>query len=68
MKTKFHNMWIINAYGPTEEKVEDIEDDFYQIVGHIYNALLQMTLHSSHHITLHHIGDFNAKIEKEESW
>jgi hypothetical protein len=34
MKTKF-NMWVINAHGPTEEKVEDIQDDFYQTLEHI---------------------------------
>jgi hypothetical protein len=41
MKTKFHNMWIINAHGPTEEKVVDIKDDFYKTLEHIYNALPQ---------------------------
>jgi endonuclease/exonuclease/phosphatase family metal-dependent hydrolase len=59
MKTKFHNMWIINAHGPTEEKVEYIKDDFYQTLEHISNALPQNDIKLI-------VGDFNAKIGKEE--
>jgi hypothetical protein len=59
MKTKFHNMWIINAHAPTEEKVEDIKDDLYQTFEHIYNALPQNDIKLI-------VGDFNAKIGKEE--
>jgi hypothetical protein len=58
MKTKF-NMWVINAYGPTEEKVEDIQDDFYQTLEHIYKALPQNDIKLI-------VGDFNAKIGREE--
>jgi exonuclease III len=59
MKTKFHNMWVINAHGPNEEKVEDIKDDFYQILEHIYNALPENDIKLI-------VGDFNVKIGKEE--
>jgi exonuclease III len=59
MKSKFHNIWVINAYGPTEDKVEDIKDDFYQTLEHIYNALPQNNIKLI-------VCDFNAKIAKEE--
>jgi exonuclease III len=59
MKTKFHNMWLINAHGPTEEKVEDIKDDFYKTLEHIYNALPKNDIKLI-------VGDFNAKIGEEE--
>jgi hypothetical protein len=59
MKTKFHNMWIINAHGPTEEKVEDIKDDFYRTLEHIYNALPQNDIKLI-------VSGFNAKIGKQD--
>jgi hypothetical protein len=52
-------MWVINAHGPTEEKVEDIKDDFYQTLEHIYKAFPKNDIKLI-------VGDFNAKIGKDE--
>jgi hypothetical protein len=59
MKTKFHNMWIINAHGPTEDKADEIKDDFYQTLENTYNALPQNDI-------IFIVGDLNARIGKEE--
>jgi hypothetical protein len=59
MTTKFHNMWIINAHGPTEDKAKEIKDDFYQTLEYTYNALSQNDIKLI-------AGVLNAKIGKEE--
>jgi hypothetical protein len=59
MKTKFNNMWIINAHGPTEDKAKEREDDFYQTLENTYNVLPQNDIKLT-------AGDLNAKIGKEE--
>ncbi|XP_022181589.1 uncharacterized protein LOC111041595 [Myzus persicae] len=50
---------IVNAYAPTEEKEENIKNEFYDELGHI----LDTTPNSCIKIL---IGDFNAKIGKED--
>jgi hypothetical protein len=59
MKTKSHNMWIINAYGPTEEKAEEIKDDFYETPENTYNVPPRYDIKLT-------ANELNAKIGKEE--
>jgi hypothetical protein len=59
METKFHNMWIINAHGPTKDKAKEIKDDFYQTLENTYNALPQNVIKLT-------AGNFNTKMGKEE--
>ena len=53
LKLKFHNMWIINVHAPTEEKAEDIKEEFYQNLENVYNSISQNDIKLI-------IGDFNA--------
>jgi exonuclease III len=59
LKTKFFNLSIINAYAPTEDKEELIEDSFYQEPEKAYDNT------PSNDIKMV-IRDFYAKIGNEE--
>ena len=57
MKTKWFSCTLINVHAPTNEKPEEIKEDFYkteQSINHIANLDITIIL-----------GDFNAKVGKE---
>ena len=59
MRTRFFNLSIVNCHSPTEEKDENIKDEFYDKLGRIFDSL------PSNDIKII-MGDLNAKIGKEE--
>ena len=52
---------FINAHAPMEDKENDIEEELYQTLEHIYNSTL------SNDITLM-LGDLNVKVGKEAEY
>lgn len=61
VKTKFFNISLINIHAETEDKDEEVKDAFYSQLARTYEAL------PSNDIKIV-IGDFNAKIGKEEMY
>jgi endonuclease/exonuclease/phosphatase family metal-dependent hydrolase len=59
IKTKFHNLSLINVHAPTEEKEEIEKEDFYQNLEEVYDSC------PSNDIKIV-LGDLNAKVGKEE--
>ncbi|XP_055374825.1 craniofacial development protein 2-like [Condylostylus longicornis] len=55
----FNNLTFISAYAPTEDADDDVKDDFYDSLGKTLNEV-------SSHDSVIVLGDFNAKIGKEE--
>jgi len=55
---KIFDLVIINCYAPTEDKNEDIKENFYEYLEAVYNGL---PLHCVKMV----VGDLNAKVEKE---
>jgi len=58
LKCKWLNLILINCYSPTEDKNEEIKNEFYDSLDMLYDSLPA----DKPKIV---IGDFNAKIEKE---
>ncbi|KAL0271865.1 UNVERIFIED_CONTAM: hypothetical protein PYX00_008828 [Menopon gallinae] len=58
IKSKPQDICIINAYAPTEDKEEDIKEEFYELLEHTYDNL------PTHCVRIV-IGDMNAQIGKE---
>ncbi|XP_026827597.1 craniofacial development protein 2-like [Ooceraea biroi] len=56
---RWYKIAIINAYAPTEDKEDEIKDGFYDELEHIIDQL------PSDYMKIV-LGDFNAKIGKEE--
>lgn len=61
IKGHFNNISIISYYAPTEDKEDEIKDDFYDALETVY-----LTLPSYDTKLL--MGDANAKIGREEIW
>ena len=59
VKGKFHNLTIINIHAPTEDKEEEIKEQFYEELQRIQDRV------PKHDITII-MGDMNAKLGKEE--
>lgn len=59
LKGKRKNISIINLHAPTEEKEEDIKDEFYEQLSKEYEKLPKYDVKII-------LGDANAKIGKEE--
>ena len=60
IKTRFANLWLINAHAPTEVKEDAIKDEFYNDLETLFDSL------PSNDVKLL-LGDFNAKVGNE-SW
>ncbi|KAE9522623.1 hypothetical protein AGLY_016986 [Aphis glycines] len=58
LKCKWHNLILINCYSPTEDKNEEIKNEFFDNLDMLYDSLPA----DKPKIV---IGDFNAKIGKE---
>lgn len=61
IKSRFFNITIISVYAPTEESEEDVKDMFYSQLEHLASSV-------PGHDVLILLGDFNAKIGKEEAF
>jgi exonuclease III len=60
VRGKFRNYSIINAHAPTEDKDDEEKDKFYLELERVYSQC------SKHDIKMV-LGDFNAKVGKEEN-
>lgn len=61
LKGKFFNTSIINAHAPTEDKTDDIKEDFYDVLGRTYDQCPANDIKII-------IGDLNAKIGREDAF
>jgi endonuclease/exonuclease/phosphatase family metal-dependent hydrolase/ribosomal protein S28E/S33 len=61
IKTTFFNVWLINIHAPTEDKDDDIKDEFYSLLEYTYDSLPSNDMKIV-------LGDFNAKVGKEETY
>jgi exonuclease III len=59
VKGKFYNITLMNRYVPTEDKEEDIREQFYEELQRVQGRILK------HDVTAI-LGDMNAKLEKEK--
>jgi len=58
IQCRWFKVILINCYGPTEDKDEDIQSEFYEDLERVYNKL------TTNNIKII-LGDFNAKIGRE---
>jgi len=58
VKGKFHNITLINIYAPTEDKEEEIKEQFYEELQQIQDKV------PKHDVTII-LGDMNAKLGRE---
>ena len=59
LKGKFNNITLINVYAPTEEKTDEIKEQFYNDLQHVIDNIPKSD-------TIIVMGDFNAKLGKEQ--
>jgi exonuclease III len=59
VRGKFHNMTLINIYAPTEDKEEEIKEQFYEELQRTHNRVPK-------HGVIIVMGDMNAKLGKEK--
>lgn len=58
VRGKFFNITLINAHAPTEEKEDDLKEEFYEKLQALYNRAPERDVKII-------LGDFNAKIGRE---
>ena len=61
VKGKFHNITLINIYAPTEDKKENIKEQFYEELQRTQDRV------PKHDLTIV-LGDRNAKLGKEKAF
>jgi len=61
LKGKFHNITLINVHAPTEEKMEEEKDKFYDDHQKTYDR-------AQKHDIVMILGDLNTKIDKEKAY
>uniref|UniRef100_A0A4P6DBQ5 Putative endonuclease-reverse transcriptase panstrongylus lignarius n=1 Tax=Rhodnius prolixus TaxID=13249 RepID=A0A4P6DBQ5_RHOPR len=61
IKAKFFSISLINVHAPTEDKDEEVKDEFYGQLEAVYDSI------PSNDIKIV-LGDFNAKLGQEESY
>jgi exonuclease III len=59
IKGKLHNITFVNVYAPTEDTEDEIADEFYETLQSVYEELPK-------HDAIVTLGDFNAKLGKEQ--
>ena len=59
IKTKFYNVTLISAHAPTEEKSEEVKEIFYNQLENIFDSIPRHDMKIV-------LGDFNAKVGKED--
>ncbi|PSN58148.1 Craniofacial development protein 2 [Blattella germanica] len=61
VRGRFNNTTILNVHAPTEEKEDEIKDEFYEKISKIYDKIPKND-------TKVVLGDWNAKIGKEDEY
>jgi len=59
IKGKFHNIIFVNVYTPTEDTEDEIIDEFYETLQSVCDEIPK-------HDAIITLGDFNAKLVKEQ--
>jgi exonuclease III len=59
IKGKFHNITFVNVYAPTEDTEDEIVDEFYETLQSVCDELPK-------HDAIMTLGDFSAKLGKEQ--
>ena len=60
VKGKFYNMTLINVYAPTEDKEEEIKEQFYEELQRTQDRVPK-------HDVMIILGDMNAKLGEKKS-
>jgi hypothetical protein len=58
LRDRCYDITILNVHAPTEDKIDDIKDRFYEELEHLFDEFLKC-------LTTILLGDFNAKAGKE---
>jgi exonuclease III len=53
------NIIVLTVHAPTEDKIDDMKDSFYEELEHVFDEL------PKYHVIIS-LGDFNAKIGRED--
>jgi exonuclease III len=61
IKGNFHNITFVNVYAPTEDTEDEIVDEFYVTLQSVCDELPK-------HDAIITLGDFNAKLGKEQMY
>jgi len=61
LKGKFYNITLINVHAPTEQKMEEEKDKFYDDLQKVYDRVPK-------HDIIMILGDLHAKISKEKAY
>jgi endonuclease/exonuclease/phosphatase family metal-dependent hydrolase len=61
LRGRWCNIIVLNVHAPTEDKIDDIKDKFYEELEQVFNKLLK------YHMKIL-LRDFNAKVGKEDTF
>jgi len=61
LKAKWFSCSLINVHAPTNEKTEEIKEEFYNLLEQNINQIARSDIKII-------LGDFNAKVGKESSY
>jgi exonuclease III len=59
VRGRWYNTIVLNVQGPTEDKIDDIKDRFYEELEQVFDKF------PKYHMKIL-LGDFNAKVGKED--
>jgi hypothetical protein len=58
LRGRWCNIIVLNVHPPTEDKIDDIKDRFYDELGQVFDKF------PKYHMKM--LGDFNAKVGRED--
>jgi hypothetical protein len=59
LRSHWCNIIVVNVHAPCEDKSDDIKDNFYEELGHVFDHFYRYDMKIS-------LGDFNAKLGMED--
>jgi hypothetical protein len=59
LKGRWCDIIVLNVHAPTEDKIDDIKDRFYEKLEHVFDKFPR------YHMKIF-LGDFNAKVGRED--
>jgi exonuclease III len=58
-RCRWCNIIFLNVHAPTEDKIDDIKDRFYEVLEEVFDKLLK------YHMKIL-LGDFNAEVSRDD--
>jgi exonuclease III len=59
LRCRWYNIIVLNVHAPTEDKIDDTKDRFYEEQEHVFAKF------QKYHMKML-LGDFNAKVDRED--